>query len=272
MNFDLLTINYGIDDTVMQQILALNRNTSSQRLVIIVRTYGGSPFVAYRVMRHLGAMYNHIDIVVPDMAMSAGTLMCMGANTIWMYEGSSLGPLDLQVPHPSDGGQISSLDIRESMYDIFSLTTTITKQLYLQNIDDLTLGKSQASDIAHRSAVDLMKPMVEKIDPFHLHASYRGASIGQKYARLLLLSRMFSGNRAQADITSKILAEDYEMHSYSITMDEASNYLMLDVKPIYELDVLIDIKSFISNSSLGIDFININKSQTVTTTDSKEEE
>lgn len=253
MNFDLITINSDIDKSVIGKVLKINKVTS-ERLVIILDTYGGSPFVAYRTMQHLNPLYTVIDIVVPDKAMSAGTLMCMGANTVYMYNGSSLGPLDLQIPHPSDGGQISTLDIRESTYDIFGLTTKVTQQLYFEAVDKMKLGKVTAAKLAHKSAVALLKPMVDKIDPFHLHASYRGSDIGQKYARILLLSRMMKANFQQAGETSKILAEDYEMHNYAITMEEARDYLRLNIMDINQLDVLSNIQPAIDTLPDGFTF------------------
>jgi membrane-bound ClpP family serine protease len=257
MNFDLLIINSDINDSVIHQALKINQDQASDRLVIVLDTLGGNPFAAYRAMQHLGSIYQTIHIVVPDKAMSAGTLMCMGADEIYMHQGSSLGPLDLQISHPTDGGQISTLDIRESTYDIFGLTSRVAKQLFIQAVNEMSLGKNQAAKMAHEAAVELLKPMVDKIDPYHLHASYRGASIGQKYAFILLASRMMSKNNDQARITSRRLAEDYEMHSYSITMEEASNYLLLEVSNITELDVISQLQSVIDAPPEGVTFMPI---------------
>lgn len=255
MNFDLLTVSGDIDNRLMQQVLRIDRNTKSNRLILLLRTRGGDPFVAYRTMQHLGALYGKIEIVVADKAMSAGTLMCMGADKIYMFEGSSLGPLDLQVPHPTDGGQISTLDIRQSTYNIFSLTQTVALQLYEQAVGDMSLGKTQAAKVSHDAAVELLKPMIEKIDPYHLHASYRAASIGQKYAYLLLVSRMMKNDPDTAEKTAEILTENYQMHSYSITMEEAKDYLSLVIDNVIDLDVLDTVKPFIHAIPDGVNFI-----------------
>lgn len=255
MVFDLLHINADIDYRLMRAVLGIDRSSVSSRLVIIINTVGGIPGFAYRSMQQLNALYSHIEIVVPDKAMSAGTLMCMGADTIYMQEGSSLGPLDLQVPHPIDGGQISTLDIKESTYDIFGLANAVTKQFFDQATRELKLGKVQAANVAHSSAVELLKPMVDKIDPYHLHASYRSAQIGQKYARILLTSRMMRGDFNQAAETSRILAEDYEMHGYAITMEEAQQYLRLNVSNIIDLDILGSVQSLLYSSIDGVNFV-----------------
>lgn len=248
MNDDLLIICSEIDDSVIQCVLNdIDPTKGSNRLIILLDTYGGSPAVAYRVMQHLHHIYKHIYVVVYDKAMSAGTLMCLGSDVIYMFNGSSLGPLDLQIPHPTDGGQISTLDVRESMYDISSLAVTISKNLFEQSYYELKIGKYQAAKIAHRSATLLLQPMVQKIDPYHLHASYRNAAVGQKYARILLMNRMMQNDVNTARRTSKILAEDYEMHSYAITMDEAQKYLNLNVRDMLELDTYDTIKEVITS-------------------------
>jgi len=41
--------------------------------------------------------YNEVDFIVPDSAMSAGTIFCMSGDKIWMEYSSSLGPIDPQV-------------------------------------------------------------------------------------------------------------------------------------------------------------------------------
>lgn len=254
MKADIFVINSDIRFEVVSTALSIDRQKASKRLILILNTVGGYPDVAYRTMRHLNTIYEEIIAVVPDFAMSAGTLMSVGADKIYMKQGSSLGPLDLQVPHPTDGGQISTLDIREAAYDIFGLTATITKQLYEQNYFDLKIGKGNAAKLAHETAVSLLSPMVDKIDPYHLHASYRNAVIGQKYARILLMSRMMKDNQSQAIETSKILAENYETHSYAITFDEAVNFLKLRVEDIDGLSESNFVQLIISNMPEGINF------------------
>ena len=208
MQYDLLLLNSDIDEKLIHQVLQIRRDGIADRLIIVLTTLGGDPFAAYRTMQHLGALYKTIEAVVPDKAMSAGTLMCMGADKIYMFEGSCLGPLDLQVSHPGDGGMISTLDIRQSTYNIFGLTTTITKQLYDQAINELELGKSLAANVAHDAAVELLKPMIDKIDPYHLHESYRAALVGRKFAGILLASRMMREKQPEALEIARILAED----------------------------------------------------------------
>lgn len=66
-------------------------------MVVFLKTPGG---VAESVENIVGIMrfhYSHLIFVVPDYAMSAGTILCMAGNEIYMDYASSLGPIDPQV-------------------------------------------------------------------------------------------------------------------------------------------------------------------------------
>ncbi len=67
------------------------------KLYFLITTDGGSvemTEVMVRIMRHF---YSEVYFVVPDYAFSAGTILCMSGDKIYMNYYSSLGPIDPQV-------------------------------------------------------------------------------------------------------------------------------------------------------------------------------
>ena len=70
---------------------------SKERLVIILNTPGGSAEVAEKLVDITRKHYKEVYFVVPDVAMSAGTVFCMSGDKIFMDYSSSLGPIDPQV-------------------------------------------------------------------------------------------------------------------------------------------------------------------------------
>jgi len=70
---------------------------SRDRLIIVLNTSGGSAEVAEKLVDIIRAKYGEVYFVVPDFAMSAGTVFCMSGNRIYMDYSSSLGPIDPQV-------------------------------------------------------------------------------------------------------------------------------------------------------------------------------
>lgn len=69
-----------------------------KRLTIFLNTPGGSVEVVDKMVKIIRHHYpDEVYFVVPDYAMSAGTILCMSGNKIFMDYSSSLGPIDPQV-------------------------------------------------------------------------------------------------------------------------------------------------------------------------------
>lgn len=69
----------------------------SKGLDLILHTPGGCPTAAEAIVKYLRTKFNNdIRAIIPQMAMSAGTMIACSANTIIMGKQSSLGPID---PH-----------------------------------------------------------------------------------------------------------------------------------------------------------------------------
>ena len=62
------------------------------KVVIFLNTPGGSAETAEKLVDIIRFHYQDVAFVVPDLAMSAGTIFCMSGNRIWMDYSSSLGP------------------------------------------------------------------------------------------------------------------------------------------------------------------------------------
>lgn len=65
-------------------------------LVFFIYTPGGSVEIAETMVNVLRHYYCEIYFVVPDQAMSAGTILCMAGDKIYMDYSSALGPIDPQ--------------------------------------------------------------------------------------------------------------------------------------------------------------------------------
>ena len=69
----------------------------SKGLDVILHTPGGSPTAAESIVKYLRMKFNNdIRFIVPQMAMSAGTMMACSGKSIVMGKHSSLGPIDPQ--------------------------------------------------------------------------------------------------------------------------------------------------------------------------------
>lgn len=96
-------IAFGADDYIRNAIEVLKGRR--RRLVFILETPGGFAEVARRISDILRHHYQIVNFLIPSHAMSAGTILAMSGNSIWMDYYSVLGPIDPQVPSP-DGNRL----------------------------------------------------------------------------------------------------------------------------------------------------------------------
>ncbi|MCY4226597.1 MAG: serine dehydrogenasease [Gammaproteobacteria bacterium] len=100
-------IAFGADDAIRDAVERL-RNRSKRRgskLVIILETQGGFAEVARRISDTIRHHYSLVDFLIPSHAMSAGTILAMSGNAIYMNYYSVLGPIDPLV-ESQDGNKL----------------------------------------------------------------------------------------------------------------------------------------------------------------------
>lgn len=232
----VLIVRGGVYTAALDSVNELLAGEKGEELYLVLDTFGGNPSVGYRIIRLLQAKFGKITALVPTQAYSTGTLMALGCDKILMHKSACLGPLDTQIPHPTDGSMISSLEIRDTMNTLAGFVQTYS-ETFSGSLQKGTqaLGKKDAWELAMKTAAEMIKPIVEKIDPIQLQSSSRSSRIGQKYAENLLVSRMMKGNKELARLVSQYLANNYDYHAYAIVLEEASGLLALNASDLATL-------------------------------------
>lgn len=92
-------VGFSVDDFdkngFMTTIHKLNRKKG---LDLLLHTPGGSAGATESLVEYLRSMFgDNLRVIIPQMAMSAGTMIALSASEIFMGEQSSLGPIDPQV-------------------------------------------------------------------------------------------------------------------------------------------------------------------------------
>lgn len=251
--YPVLIVRGGIYEDTLSAIDDRLSGMSGDRIYLVIDSPGGNPTIGYRIMRMLQAKYSEIIAVVPGQAYSTATLMVLGTDIIYMQESACLGPLDIQVKHPTDGTMISTLEIREVLNTLAGSVKTYAEDFFESLKNNVQLGKKDAAELSMKAATEIVRPVVEKIDPIYLQSSVRTSRIGQKYAENLLLSRMMKDSPELARLVSVHLANNYDYHGYAITPDEAHNLLALNVLDVSILNGWDFIKIlFKSNTADGV--------------------
>ncbi len=120
------------------------------RLVFLENTPGGSVEAVEKMVEISRHHYAEIYFVVPDAAMSAGTILCMSGDKIYMDYSSSLGPIDPQV---NNGEQwvpaLGYLDkVKQLLERAEKGTLTNAEFMILQSLDLALLSRyEQARDL-----------------------------------------------------------------------------------------------------------------------------
>lgn len=91
--------NTDINDNDMNGFMNTVRGLDcSKSLDLILHTPGGSPMAAEAIVKYLRSKFGKdIRVIVPQLAMSAGTMIACSAKEIVMGKQSSLGPIDPQL-------------------------------------------------------------------------------------------------------------------------------------------------------------------------------
>lgn len=92
-------IRFGLDDHVRTEIENLQHKPPAvrpDRLTVLLETNGGYIEVCERIYNVMRKHYKTVDFVVPNYAYSAGTVLVMSGDEIYMDYYSILGPIDPQ--------------------------------------------------------------------------------------------------------------------------------------------------------------------------------
>jgi hypothetical protein len=87
----------GLDVRVRDAIESIETRNAKKRIAIILDTPGGTAEVVERMVDTIRYFYDDVSFIIPDRAMSAGTIFAMSGDSIYMDYFSRLGPIDPQV-------------------------------------------------------------------------------------------------------------------------------------------------------------------------------
>lgn len=207
------------------EVISNNGGNRKKRLVTILNTPGGEVEAVERMVEMQRHFYDEVYFVVPNMAMSAGTIFCMSGEKIYMDYSSSLGPIDPQV-QSKDGKWVPALGYLDKFDEILekSRTNTLTSVEFsiAQNQDLAELRRyEQARDLS----VSLLKTWLTEYK-FRSWTMHRNDAVKKGTA----VTQLEKEERA-ADI-AKMLGSNREWHSHGrrIGINTLRNKLRLEIE------------------------------------------
>lgn len=194
------------------------------RLVVFVNSPGGSAETVEKMVEIIRHHYSEVFFVVPDEAMSAGTILCMSGDRIYMDYSSSLGPIDPQVFNGKDWvPALGYLDQVEKMIEKSSRNQlTDAEFIILQNQDLAML--SQFEQAKNLTITLLKRWLVEfKFKDWTVHQS-TPAKLGQPVT--------LQEKEQRAEEIANILSDNKIWHSHGRKISAATltNVLKLRIE------------------------------------------
>lgn len=200
-------------------------------LEILLHSPGGSADVAYQVIQFFRHHCKRLNILVPLEAKSAATLMCLGADAIFMGELAELGPIDVQVQDPINKGSksISPLDEFKSTEFLRDYAVEILDVITLLIVRRSGMSVKEALHEALHFTTEIMRPLYEQLDPLEIGEYKRALAIGGEYADRLLAATKNPNRKAVVEA----LLSRYPSHGFVIDRAEARALGL----PIHALDL-----------------------------------
>ena len=87
----------SISDEDIHALMEVTSGLSGDDLDLILHSPGGSPEAAEAIVSYLRSRFSHIRVIVPQLAMSAATMISCAADEIVLGKHSFLGPTDPQL-------------------------------------------------------------------------------------------------------------------------------------------------------------------------------
>jgi hypothetical protein len=90
-------LDISLDQDDFYNIQDMLRECSEKKIDIYIETPGGSAESAEEIVRFLHKKFDEVNFVIAGEAKSAGTILVLGGDNIYMTDSGSLGPIDAQI-------------------------------------------------------------------------------------------------------------------------------------------------------------------------------
>ncbi|MGQ0566085.1 MAG: SDH family Clp fold serine proteinase [Gemmobacter sp.] len=210
----------------------------AKKISLVLHTRGGDTAAAWQLVNLLRTFCDDLEVIVPSKALSAGTLISLGANRILMTKQASLGPIDPSLNGPLNplvpgGGPNHRAPV--SVEAVQGFLDVVTEQLKV----------TDASALA-----TVWNNLAEKIHPLVLGQIFRSRSQIRTLAKRLLAYQNVEEEKREAIIS--FLCSDSGSHDHTINRREATAMGLAVEKPSDELYTIL--KALHDNVSAAMKF------------------
>lgn len=215
-------ITYGLAAHIRSMIEEIASEKKHHKLLFMLTTNGGIAEEVGRIVNVLRHFYEEVSFVIPDYAYSAGTILCMSGDIIYMDYFSVLGPIDPQIAK-QDGTLIPAQGYLDKVDEFIEKS----KQGLLSDAEMIMLNKVDLADLrryeqARNLTIDLLKDWLVKYK-FKTWTKHRTHSPGKKVTK--------AAKNKRAGWIAKQLSDNnvWKTHDRGLDIDILHDKLKLDI-------------------------------------------
>ena len=156
-------IGGGLDTMLLNIVEELAEDKDKrEKLLVMLTTNGGDALTVERIVNIFRHHYSEVNFIVPDFAYSAGTILCMSGDNIYMDYYSSLGPIDPQIQN-KEGRWVPALGYLDKIQELLKKASEgeISQAEFLI-LKDFDLAEIRAYEQAKELTIDLLQDWLVK--------------------------------------------------------------------------------------------------------------
>jgi hypothetical protein len=173
------SVDMSVNDLDMSAFMAtVHRLDRSQGLDLLLHTPGGSVAATESLVAYLHAMFDRdVRVFVPQLAMSAGTMIALSSREIVMAQHSNLGPIDPQIFGMPAHGLVEEF------------------------------ARAKAEVAANPANAVLWQPIIAKYAPALLGEAEKAIQWAEEMVRQWLASTMFEHEQEREAMAQRVVTE-----------------------------------------------------------------
>lgn len=188
-----------------------------EKISLFLYTRGGDTAAAWNIINLLKMYCDHLQVIIPHKAHSAGTIISLGANEIVMTKQATLSPIDPSINTPLN----PSFGMPNGISQIYPVSVEAVKG-YLEFAEN---ELSIHDDIA---LANIFMKLTDTVHPLVLGQVYRSKAQIQMLAQKLLQGQVKDTDKIKKIID--FLCSESGSHDYTINRREAEKDLKLKVR------------------------------------------
>jgi hypothetical protein len=177
-------LEWDIRDAYSELRTVATQEAPIPKLDLLIHTNGGDPVAAYRIAQTVRSLCKRLDVLVPEKAYSAGTLMSFAGDLIRLGDFAGLSPIDITVY----ANKPQSEDVQLAAIDSFLEFANRARRKIENTL--METGREGATSCVDS---DLLVQMVKEVGALTVGRYYRERTVTGQYAEILLDRYMFKG-------------------------------------------------------------------------------